>query len=246
MYNNIVDRRPIDPPPVLQLIVETNDSDSDEIWLNNPYYVVIASLVNAETGSVVELEGKAKTPLAGNCTSSGFRLKDMNNNDALFFVFQDLSVRIDGTFKLRFDLFELVQQSDKAYYCATAKSNSFKVYLAKHFPGLNESTPLSRYLADHGIKMRVRNDARKRRRIEPKYLENSEEFDEEVIYPSPKWLNTRRLAYSLNGVLHTHDERNERPPTDNQKSAFTVYNPISLIESTESRCTKDDDIFFSI
>lgn len=47
------------------------------------------------------------TALAGTLVSSLHRLKDVDNNDGGFFVFGDLSVKIEGDFRLKFSLFEI-------------------------------------------------------------------------------------------------------------------------------------------
>ena len=44
------------------------------------------------------------------------------------------------------------------------KSQDFVVYSAKKFPGLTESTALSRTVAEQGCRVRIRRDVRMRRR----------------------------------------------------------------------------------
>jgi hypothetical protein len=43
---------------------------------------------------------------------------------------------------------------------ASVLSNVFQVYSAKNFPGMAESTALSRLFADQGLKIRVRKETR--------------------------------------------------------------------------------------
>lgn len=55
---------------------------------------------------------------------------------------------------------------------ATVFSDVFQVYSAKKFPGVIESTPLSRAFAAQGIKIPIRKDG-------PKQLSNQAEYDNE-------------------------------------------------------------------
>lgn len=49
----------------------------------------------------------ANNALAGSLVSSLHRLKDHNNKDGGFFVFGDISIKVQGTFRLKFSLFDL-------------------------------------------------------------------------------------------------------------------------------------------
>jgi hypothetical protein len=44
----------------------------------------------------------------GSIVSSLYRLKDVDNKEGGFFVFPDLSVRMEGDYRLKFSLFEIV------------------------------------------------------------------------------------------------------------------------------------------
>lgn len=43
----------------------------------------------------------------GAVVSNAYQLTDQNNQQGIFFVFQDLSVRIEGTFSLKFMFIDL-------------------------------------------------------------------------------------------------------------------------------------------
>ena len=113
--------------------------------------------------------------LIGSLSGSAFKLKDLEQQMGLWFVFQDLSVRTEGWFRLKFTFFDLkdalapestalTHLSKFAPMLACAYSRPFKVYSAKKFPGVIESTPLSKLFADQGIKIPIRKDADKKRR----------------------------------------------------------------------------------
>ncbi|KAI0341169.1 hypothetical protein BDW22DRAFT_1332963 [Trametopsis cervina] len=111
-------------------------------------------------------DGKTRCT-TGSVVSSLYHLKDSENQneDAGFFVFPDLSVRTEGSYRLKLSLFEVV--GSNVYHCKSIYSAPFYVYTAKKFPGMEESTPLSCSLADQGIKIRIRKDIRVRKKPGP-------------------------------------------------------------------------------
>jgi hypothetical protein len=104
-----------------------------------------------------------------------------------YFIFPDLSVRHEGRYRLSFNLYEETKdekdtdaepanKQGKAPITGGAapnasfdwrlevKSAEFVVFSAKKFPGLAESTHLSRVVAEQGCRVRIRRDVRMRRR----------------------------------------------------------------------------------
>ncbi|KAF8214484.1 hypothetical protein K438DRAFT_880795 [Mycena galopus ATCC 62051] len=109
-------------------------------------------------------------------------------SDAGFFVFPDLYVRTEGSYRLKLCLFEVV--GNNVRHCKCIYSTPFYVSTAKKFPGVEDkcllllrppATPFSRYsvlppnlthpplhrilpltcsLADQGTKIRIRKDIR--------------------------------------------------------------------------------------
>jgi hypothetical protein len=130
--------------------------------MQNPYYFMYATLIDPDTEKPLHLLSDGKTrSTSGTLVASLSFLKDLDNTDAAFFVFPDISVRLEGTYKLKFTLFEMV--GARVFACATATSDTFVVYSAKKFPGMQESTLLSCALADQGLKIRIRKDHRTKR-----------------------------------------------------------------------------------
>ncbi|KAG2115586.1 velvet factor-domain-containing protein [Suillus cothurnatus] len=194
------DRRPIDPPPIIQLRVidpqtrqppsparlDGDDSDPSyaHSFLQNPYYFMFASLAKPDDDTELHWLKDGKTRCTtGSVVSSLYHLKDTENRneDAGFFVFPDLSVRTEGSYRLKLSLFEVVGNTVR--HCKSIYSAPFYVYTAKKFPGMEESTPLSCSLADQGIKIRIRKDIRVRKRpiaalVTPIDAENNNEEDE--------------------------------------------------------------------
>ncbi|ORY02696.1 hypothetical protein K493DRAFT_194001, partial [Basidiobolus meristosporus CBS 931.73] len=94
--------------------------------------------------------------LAGTLVSSLYKLRDIDQSENGFFVFPDISVRLEGRFRLRFNLYEIVNQS--AVHICSVVSDVFTVYSPKLFPGMSESTALSRIFSDQGVRIRIRKD----------------------------------------------------------------------------------------
>lgn len=92
-----------------------------------------ANLLGASPAEERQLASQAIPVLSGSLVSSLHRLKDVDNHgrypvclplttpdsvtDGAFFVFGDLSIRIEGSFRLNFSLFEL-----NKYACCTPAS----------------------------------------------------------------------------------------------------------------------------
>ncbi|KAJ3032608.1 hypothetical protein HDV00_007327 [Rhizophlyctis rosea] len=131
-------------------------------------------------------DGKT-TATTGSIVSPLYRLKDVDNRDGAFFVFPDLSVRMEGSYRLRFTLFEVV--GGEVWFCGGVESEEFHVYPAKKFPGMEESTYLSRTFAEQGLNIRIRKENRAKR-IKPQ--PPSTPSDDDNQNPSPSIPSSRR------------------------------------------------------
>ena len=100
--------------------------------------------------------------LTGSLTSSLHRLKDMDSHgqsrDGGFFVFGDLSCKIEGKFRLKLILYETLQ--GQIMGLAECYTQVFEVYNTKNFPGMQESTFMSRSFGDQGVRLRIRKESR--------------------------------------------------------------------------------------
>jgi hypothetical protein len=136
------------------------------------------SLVNSSTHE--DVVNSTQNTLSGQTSSSMYKLKDINNHgknytfskflwffsivikslyvDGGFFVFGDLSVKLEGQFRLKFSMFEISNYS--ATNLKSIYSNVFQVYPSKTFPGMLESTFLSRSFSDQGVRIRIRKEHR--------------------------------------------------------------------------------------
>jgi len=115
--------------------------------------------------------------LVGPLSSNGYRLLDEHRKPGIFFLFQDLSVRTEGTFRLRLRLMNvgappapepgaLHVHTNVSPVLAQIFTEPFTVYSAKRFPGVPETTALSIAFGNQGLKLPLRNrhGSSKRRR----------------------------------------------------------------------------------
>lgn len=158
------DRRPIDPIVILQV----ERKGVTEFYADGPTasFFAVATLFDMtddRTQSTQESDSSSlalSSALTGTIISSIFYLKDpaKDGQTGAFFVFSDLNVRSEGSYRLRFDLFGIHAASvSHVTHCTT---NTFTVYSAKRFPGMTNSTELSKTFSDQGLKIRIRKDIR--------------------------------------------------------------------------------------
>ncbi|KAF2628751.1 hypothetical protein BU25DRAFT_390615 [Macroventuria anomochaeta] len=148
-------RKAIDPPPVVQLEVKST-IDPQKNFLQNPYLFMMVSLYKADRDE--PLPGNES--MTGTLSSALHRLKDHNNVDVGLFVFGDISVKMLGTYRLHFRLYEFNPDIFSSQYLACTTSDKFSVLAPKDFKGMEESTSLSRLIADQGVRLRLRKEAR--------------------------------------------------------------------------------------
>ncbi|CAG5141084.1 uncharacterized protein ALTATR162_LOCUS860 [Alternaria atra] len=182
-------RKPVDPPPIIQLKL-ANDSDPSNHYLQNPYIFVSVSLYKPDRDEPVE-----HTPndsLAGTLVSSLHRLKDVDNKDGGFFVFGDISVKIQGSYRLHFTMYEFQPSSSEFQFLNSATSERFDVVLPKDFKGLEESTYLSRAFSDQGVRLRLRKEARGMMSNKRGYPTDTESTSQAPIAPSYEFQSSKR------------------------------------------------------
>ncbi|KAF1363242.1 hypothetical protein EJ07DRAFT_27848, partial [Lizonia empirigonia] len=148
-------RKAVDAPPIVELHVKQN-VDPQKNFLQNPYLFMVVSLYRPDRDE--PLPGNES--LTGTLSSSLHRLKDSGNSDVGFFVFGDISVKMLGTYRLHFRLYEFNMDRHEAQYLASISSDKFSVLAPKDFKGMEESSHLSRSIADQGVRLRLRKEAR--------------------------------------------------------------------------------------
>ncbi|EGD90465.1 hypothetical protein H112_01924 [Trichophyton rubrum D6] len=114
--------------------------------------------------------------LIGSLSASAFKLSDPAGKLGIWFILQDLSVRTEGMFRLKMNFVNVgtpqqalsrsgntssstpVLNHGSAPVLASVYSDVLQVFSAKKFPGVIESTPLSKCFAIQGIKIPIRKD----------------------------------------------------------------------------------------
>ncbi|KAI9728995.1 MAG: hypothetical protein M1828_000080 [Chrysothrix sp. TS-e1954] len=110
--------------------------------------------------------GQHTRNLIGSLGVSVSTLTDLDDKAGLWFVIQDLSVRQEGTFRLKLVFVDVSGSSSNglnsgaAPVRATAFTEPFQVWSAKRFPGVKESTALSKCFAGQGVKIPIRKDTK--------------------------------------------------------------------------------------
>lgn len=136
-----------------------------EHYMFNPHLFAYAMLVNEETMEEIPYMDDTMHILSGCIASCVYHLKDPENDNKFgaFFVFPDISIRQEGTFRLKITLFKInAGQTDPLHNSSRVDqlkhifTEPFFVYAAKAFPPLLPSSILSRSFADQGLKLRLR------------------------------------------------------------------------------------------
>ncbi|CAO3589514.1 unnamed protein product [Absidia cylindrospora] len=154
--SNERDRKPIEPPPIIQIQLKDGSSQEMQDFLQNPYFFMCVNLTSPT--SKEDVNRPDNRVLSGQTVSSMYKLKDVTDKDGGFFCFGDLSSRLEGEYRLKFTLFEII--ANGAINLMHTFSNVFKVYNSKSMPKLLDATFLSRSFADQGVRIRIRKEHR--------------------------------------------------------------------------------------
>ncbi|KAI0068580.1 hypothetical protein BV25DRAFT_1866564 [Artomyces pyxidatus] len=123
----------------------------------------------ASVSPISPLPGHAYTrTLVGPLSANACRLLDEHRRPGVFFLFQDLSIRTEGSFRLRLRLMNIGAppapspgasrvHTDVSPVLAQTYTEPFDVYSAKRFPGVPDTTALSIAFGNQGQKLPLRN-----------------------------------------------------------------------------------------
>jgi hypothetical protein len=149
-----------------------DDSNTNsKTLLHTSFFFMSANLVNASDNSqseeendnpksleIIENNGKLIKATNGLTVASLTRMKDFDSTYGAFFIFHDMSVCVEGTYRLKFSLYEISGSGKRLYFRKSILSDNFKVLSAREFPGMRESSPLVKLFAEQGLKIRIRKD----------------------------------------------------------------------------------------
>ncbi|KAI3660404.1 hypothetical protein MP638_002487 [Amoeboaphelidium occidentale] len=166
------DRRPVDPPPVAQLVLtntETNTLVDLENFPQKFNLIAHAALLSEDLDSdyikTQRGERLISRLLMGSLVSPSYYLTDINGDKGIFFIFQDLSVRLEGAYRLRISVIDISNRGEnnsEGDILASAVTDIFNVYTPKRFPGMMESSELLKLFAKQGVKLTIRAAGSKR------------------------------------------------------------------------------------
>lgn len=178
------DRRVIDPPPIIQLLVtdpKTGAAEQEE--LRYSLNVVHCTLWNAEgtneETALIQPDRRTTRRLMGQLVASPSVAKDEHDVEGCFFCFPDLSCRTHGKYRLRFVLMRIdpmnLHVGGFSPILTEVLSDVFTVYTAKDFPGMQPSSALTRALKLQGCNIQVKKGNEKA--LARKRLTASQEHD---------------------------------------------------------------------
>ncbi|WPV11974.1 hypothetical protein CLAFUW4_03583 [Fulvia fulva] len=222
------DRRPVDPPPIVELKIFEGEKRDDITYTMHANYFLFATLEQARPMAHARGQDRNSThPVLTGTPVAGMVYLD-RPNPAGYFIFPDLSVRHEGKYRLSFSLYEELKNAkdeDKldegganaggdahVTHRLEVKSKPFHVYSAKKFPGLTESTSLSRMVAEQGCRVRIRRDVRMRRREPKSGGKDWDEYEEETAVARARASATPDPnMYPAMQTPHGYIEPNSRP-----------------------------------
>ncbi|KAI8913333.1 velvet factor [Gorgonomyces haynaldii] len=173
------ERRPIDPCPVVELYLDgDNGTTLSDIKTHYPFLLCRATLVShdgATTRQYITTKNDDEVMeqnLIGSHIVASFNLKSTEGVEVLYFIFGDLSVRLEGSYRLKFELMDVAGplngaqtrlSQNKTSILTSVTSEPFQVVNGSKYKGPLESTPLTKYLSDQGVRLQIRNSTSRRK-----------------------------------------------------------------------------------
>lgn len=159
------DRRAIDPPPIVELVINGEGLSKQELesYLYHDRYVMCCTLLDEKGVDAMNMEqdGLRSKRMMGENSAVPFVGADEHGAVGCFFAFNDLSCRTPGDYRLSFNVSVLPDPEESKAGIRYPRigditSDVFKAYNAKSFPGMTESSPLARALKEQGCNISVR------------------------------------------------------------------------------------------
>ncbi|KAG6013753.1 hypothetical protein E4U41_005000 [Claviceps citrina] len=159
------DRRVIDPPPIVELCIDSPSMTESEarLYLSYENYVMNCSICD-ETGTrdacFLQEDYQHHRRLMGTLVGTPFLGKDDRGVEGCFFCFSDLSCRTPGAFRLKFTLIMIDPSRAGGVrhfpLLTDLVSDVLHVYTPKEFPGMLPSSPLARKLREQGCVISIK------------------------------------------------------------------------------------------
>ncbi|ORX53062.1 hypothetical protein DM01DRAFT_190112 [Hesseltinella vesiculosa] len=156
------------------------------------------------------------------------KLKGANSQEGAYFVFSDISVRLEGFFRLKFTLFEI--SGLRMRRRNSVLSNVFQVFSPKTFP---ESTELTQFLSKQGLHIRVRKASKTQSEASPVKTQNATTewriYHPEPMYESqptlPSVQTSSQCAQSIMSVRNILISPSQRAPDHQPRLPYHTLPP---------------------
>ncbi|PHH70986.1 hypothetical protein CDD80_5611 [Ophiocordyceps camponoti-rufipedis] len=189
------DRRVIDPPPIVQLVIESGSMTDEEVqsYLRYESYVMNCAICD-ETGtrdaSFMPDEYQHQRRLMGSLVGTPFVGRDDRGVEGCFFCFGDLSCRTPGAFRLKFTLIMIDPMRAGLIrhfpILTETLSDVFHVYSAKEFPGMLPSSNLAKRLKEQGCIISIKKGNDRSRGGRHRREDTSDEREDGDVDPGPR------------------------------------------------------------
>ncbi|KAJ3391535.1 hypothetical protein HDU92_008984 [Lobulomyces angularis] len=154
------DRRMLDPPPILELLSVDENDQLYPIIKDSRYYCVRVELCRK-----LHIPKQANKPLSifpclvGTLIENSRVLTDDLGRIGTFFIFNDLSIRDQGIYVLKFSFFDLESEGSLITTTTAAAvifSKAFPISTAREFKGVLKSSALTKVFKSQGVKLTIK------------------------------------------------------------------------------------------
>ncbi|KAK9489066.1 velvet factor-domain-containing protein [Lipomyces doorenjongii] len=132
---SISGRNVVTPAPTIELTI--HDGDPHREWLQSPFFFVGANLYDPVLNTPIFRP--LEETLVGSLVSSLHRVRNQHGREKAYFIFDDLTIKLEGQFCLQFNLFEMVEGAQFEFITSTL-SDIFRVYLIEQFSGVCQAS----------------------------------------------------------------------------------------------------------
>ncbi|KAH7303739.1 velvet factor, partial [Stachybotrys elegans] len=156
-------RRTIDPAPIVELVIESTRLSESEVekYLSQSYVMscsILDDIGEIDVSRMAESESNRPDLLMGSVVATSSLAEDEDGDKGCFFVFDDLSCRMTGSYRLMFKVVMVGSEREvglpgwekRRPFLATVESELFTVCNAKEFPGVSEPSALALSLRAQG------------------------------------------------------------------------------------------------
>jgi hypothetical protein len=174
----------------------------------------------------------------GTKANAALLMNDLNGESGLFFVFHDLSIRIEGVFRLKFTLIDLEGSQglvQKSHAVTTVFSDPFTVFTPKSFPGMSDSSDLSKTFAAQGLKIPIRKDRTKILSSIKKEGPSTSGARSNIQEPTPEAIADSNQS----GIDDEEDSVSNLTPIEKQESTKSLSNQELPLENPTKRARTD-------